>query len=132
MLTASAATITAMAPTPGAAQTLAARTPVPADRGSAVAVGQPIEVRNSRYTVHQVADPEAPGFFTTQPGNRRVALEITEEALTGTVTYSFAKFRIRDVDGKEHSWAITNTTPRSSSDRRAAENQGSILASYEP
>jgi len=111
VLTETAATITAIVRTAEAVQTPAAqRTPAPAGRGGAI--GEPIEVNGVRYTVHQMADPEPPGFFSTTAGNRRVALEITQEALDGPSPYSFSRFRIRDVDGKEYSWAITNTEPK--------------------
>jgi hypothetical protein len=111
VLTETAATITAIVRTVEAQQTPAAqRTPAPI--GGGVAVGQPIEVNGVRYTVHQVADPEPPGFFSTTAGNRRVALEITQEALSGPAPYTFSRFRIRDVDGKEYNWAITNTEPK--------------------
>lgn len=77
-----------------------------------VPVGATTEVRGSRYTVLQVVDPEAPGFFTTAAGKRRVALEIKQEAVSAGVTYSFASFRLRDANGDEHTWAITNTSPK--------------------
>lgn len=90
-----------------------ARTVVPGGRDvTQVPVGAATDVNGSRYTVHQVADPEAPGLFTTTAGNRRVALEITQEALAGPVSYSFASFRIRDANGQEYTWAITNTSPK--------------------
>ena len=89
------------------------RTVVPGGRDvTQVPVGATTEVNGSRYTVHQVVDPEPPGIFTTTAGNRRVALEITQEALSGTVSYSFASFRIRDANGQEYTWAITNTSPK--------------------
>ena len=112
--TETAATVTAVVRTALALQTpVGQRTPAPTVGGvTGVAIGEPIEVNGTRYTVHQVADPEAPGFFSTTAGNRRVALEITQEALNGTAPYSFSRFRIRDVDGKEYSWAITNTEPK--------------------
>lgn len=86
--------------------------PSPAVNVTPVAVGQPIEVNGSRYTVHRIADPEPPGTFVTTAGSRRVALEVSQEALTANVTYSFANFRLRDVNGKEYTWAITNTSPK--------------------
>lgn len=87
--------------------------PTPSGRDiTQVPIGATTEVNGSRYTVHQVADPEPPGLFTTTAGNRRVALEITQEAIANNVTYSFASFRLRDVNGDEHTWAITNSSPR--------------------
>ena len=87
--------------------------PTPSGRDiTQVPVGATTEVNGSRYTVHQVADPEAPGLFTTTAGNRRVALEITQEAVANNVAYSFANFRLRDANGEEHTWAITNTSPK--------------------
>ena len=101
------------------------RTVVPGGRDvTQVPVGASTEVNGSRYTVHQVADPEPPGTFTTTAGNRRVALEITQEALSGTVSYSFASFRIRDANGQEYAWAITNSSPRfESGTLRAGESK---------
>ncbi len=87
--------------------------PTPSGRDiTQVPVGATTEVNGSRYTVHQVADPEPPGVFTTTAGNRRVALDITQQAVSGNVTYSFASFRLRDANGDEHTWAITNTSPK--------------------
>lgn len=107
-LTAIARTLTATAP--GGPGTAAARTPVPGE-GTPAAVGQPVTVGTSTYTVLQVADPEPPGFFVTNPGMRRVAIEVRQEATSGAVRYSFGLFRIRDNAGDEHSWAITNSEP---------------------
>ena len=107
-LTAIARTLTATAP--GAAGTPPARTPIPGEV-TPVAVGQPITVGTSTYTVLQVADPEPPGFFVTNPGMRRVAIEVRQEAASGAARYSFGLFRIRDSAGDEHSWAITNSEP---------------------
>ncbi len=108
-LTAVARTLTATAPGAGTAQGSLA-TPVP---GSAtpVAIGQPITVGTSTYTVLEVADPEPPGFFVTNPGMRRVAVLARQEATGGPARYSFGLFRIRDSAGDEHSWAITNSEP---------------------
>lgn len=87
--------------------------PTPSGRDiTQVPIGATTEIGGSRYTVHQVADPEPPGFFTTTAGNRRVALEITQEATGRDVTYSFAAFRLRDANGEEHTWAITNSAPK--------------------
>ena len=107
-LTAIARTLTATAP--GDPGTPAARTPVPGEV-TPVAVGQPVTVGNSVFTVLQVADPERPGFFVTNPGMRRIAIEVQQEAVWGTARYSFGLFRIRDSAGDEHSWAITNSEP---------------------
>jgi hypothetical protein len=93
--------------TPGPGSTRTPATPAVA----AVGIGQPIEVGGSRYTVYQVADPEPPGIFTTTAGNRRVALEVSQEALSGTVQYTFAQFKIRDTSGTDYTWAITNSKP---------------------
>ena len=86
-----------------------------AGRGSAVAIGEPITVGNSRFTVHQVADPEPPGFFPTNPGSRRVAIEVTQVAVSGAVQYNFAQFRLRDSAGSVRTWATANSTPAFSS-----------------
>ena len=109
------ATLTAIARTltatdPGGPGTPAERTPVPGEVTPA-ALGQPVTVGTSTYTVLQVADPEPPGFFVTNPGMRRVAIEIRQEATSGAARYSFGLFRIRDNAGDEHSWAITNSEP---------------------
>lgn len=80
-------------------------------RGNAVAIGEPILVGNSRFTVHQVQDPEAPGFFPTNPGNRRIGIEVSQEAVSGAVQYNFSQFRLRDATGKIHSWTTVNGTP---------------------
>lgn len=109
------ATLTAIARTltasdPAATGSLAARTPVPGEVTPA-AVGQPVTVGTSTYTVLQVADPEPPGFFVTNPGMRRIAIEVRQEAVSGAARYSFGLFRIRDSAGDEHSWAIANSEP---------------------
>lgn len=107
-LTAIARTLTASdAAVPGTPTT---RTPVPGEVTPAP-VGQPVTMGTSTYTVLQVADPEPPGFFVTNPGMRRVAVEVRQEATSGTARYSFGLFRIRDSAGDEHSWAITNSEP---------------------
>ncbi|MBE0611980.1 MAG: DUF4352 domain-containing protein [Dehalococcoidia bacterium] len=116
-LTAIARTLTATAP--GGPGTPTARTPVPGEV-SPVAIGQPVTVGTSTYTVLQVADPEPPGFFVTNPGMRRVAIEVRQEVASGTVRYSFGLFRIRDSAGEEHSWAITNSEPNFDSGDLAA------------
>lgn len=76
-----------------------------------VAIGETVEWRNSRYTVHQLVDPEPPGFFTAKAGNRRITLEVTQEAVGQAVAYSFALFYLRDSNGDEHVWSITNGEP---------------------
>lgn len=108
-LTAVARTLTATAPGAGTAQGGPA-TPVPGSATPA-AIGQPITVGTSTYTVFEVADPEPPGFFVTSPGMRRVAVLVQQEATGGPARYSFGLFRIRDSAGDEHSWAITNSQP---------------------
>lgn len=104
------ATLTAIARTLTATVPGAAGTPVPGG-GTAVAIGEPVTVGNSTYIVLEVADPEPPGFFVTNPGMRRVALLVYQEAVGSAVRYSFGLFRIRDSAGEEHSWAITNSEP---------------------
>lgn len=116
-LTAISRTLTATAP--GAPGTPAARTPVSGEV-TPVAAGQPVTVGASIYTVLQVADPEPPGFFVTNPGMRRIAIEVRQEAASGSVRYSFGLFRIRDSAGDEHSWAITNSEPNFDSGDLAA------------
>ncbi|MFN8615522.1 MAG: DUF4352 domain-containing protein [Dehalococcoidia bacterium] len=107
--TAAIRTVTALA----GGRTPNTNAPTPSGRDiTQVAIGATTEVNGSRYTVHQVADPEAPGLFTTTTGNRRVALEVTQQAVANDVAYSFANFRLRDANGQEHTWAITNTSPR--------------------
>jgi hypothetical protein len=108
-LTAAAGTLTATAP--GAATSRpGGATPVPGP-GTAVAIGQSITLGDSTYTVLEVIDPEPPGFFVTNPGMRRVAVLVQQQATGGTARYSFGLFRIRDSAGDEHSWAITNSEP---------------------
>lgn len=108
-LTAAARTLTATAPgaptpRPGGA------TPVPGP-ATPVAIGQPTTLGESTYTVLEIIDPEPPGFFVTNPGMRRVAVLVQQEATGGPARYSFGLFRIRDSAGDEHSWAITNSEP---------------------
>ncbi len=109
-LTAVARTLTATAPgagtPPGGAATQVPGSTTPG------AIGQPFTVGTSTYTVLEVADPEAPGFFVTNPGMRRVAVLVQQEATGGPARYSFGLFRIRDSAGDEHSWAITNSEPK--------------------
>jgi hypothetical protein len=76
-----------------------------------VRVGEPIDYAGSRYTVLQVVDPEPPGFFRPLEGRRRVTMEIRQESLGQAVAYSFALFYLRDVEGMEHNWSITNGEP---------------------
>ncbi len=110
---AAGATITASVRT-ATARSVASRTvaPSPTPNVTPVALGKPIELNGSRYTVYRIVDPEPPGTFTTTAGNRRVALEISQEALAANIPYNFANFRLRDADGKEYTWAITNTSPK--------------------
>ena len=108
-VTASVRQITATAGTAAAVLTPFPQTP--GVRGNAVGVGESIDVGTSRFTVHQVLDPEPPGFFPTNPGNRRIGIELTQEALSGTVQYNFSQFRLRDSTGKLHTWTIANTKP---------------------
>ena len=102
-------TATALAGTTG---TVATRVPT---RGpvsvEAVGIGETIEYAGSRYTVLQLIDPEPPGFFTATAGNRRITLEVRQEALSQAVAYSFALFYLRDTSGEEYVWAITNGEP---------------------
>jgi hypothetical protein len=111
-----AATITAAVGqvTAAASTAVAVRTPLSGapGAGSAVAVGQPVTVGDSRFTVHQVLDPEPPGLFKTTEGNRRVGIEITQEALTAQQQYHFAQFKIRDTSGTIYTWAIANGDPQ--------------------
>jgi hypothetical protein len=127
-LTAIARTLTATAP--GGPGTPAPRTPVPGEV-TPVAIGQPVTVGASTYTVLRVADPETPGFFATNPGMRRVALEVRQEAASGTVRYSFGLFRIRDSAGDEHSWAITNSEPNFGSGDLAARQSRTGWISFQ-
>ncbi len=97
------------------ATAVAALTPVPSTpgtgSGSAVAVGEPVELNGSRYTVLQVLDPEPLGLFKATAGNRRVAVEVRQEAIAARQSFNFTQFRIRDAAGSEYSWAITNQEP---------------------
>jgi hypothetical protein len=107
-----AATITAAAgtvtlPTPTAGTRTATATAAP----PIVGIGQPIEFRGSRYTVNQVVDPEPPGFFSTATGKRRVAVELTQEAVGAPAAYDFTYFALRDVSGADYTWAISNSKP---------------------
>ena len=110
-ITATIRQITSVAATASAVLTPLSGTPG-AGAGSAVAVGQPVTVGTSRFTVHQVLDPEPPGTFQTTSGNRRIGIEITQEALTGSQQYHFAQFRVRDTNGKLYTWAIANGDPQ--------------------
>ena len=80
-------------------------------RGEAVAIGETITVGTSSFTVHQVADPEPAGFFPTQAGNRRVAIEVSQTAVGATVRYNFSEFRLRDASGEIHTWTTPNSAP---------------------
>ncbi len=108
------ATITAVArlATAFAATAAAVNTPLAGGaNGDVVPVGQPIEVDGSRFTVLQVLDPEPAGLFRTDAGKRRVAIEITQEAVGEAQQYHFAQFQVRDTSGTIHTWAITNGAP---------------------
>jgi hypothetical protein len=109
-----AATITATIRevTAAAATAIAVKTPL-ANGGSVdvVPVGQPVELGGSRFTVLQVLDPEPPGLFKTEAGKRRVAIELTQQSVSGTQRYHFAQFVLRDASGGLHTWAITNGEP---------------------
>lgn len=95
--------------------TVTGKTPVPStpstSSGGAVAVGQSLDLNGSRYTVLQVLDPEPEGLFKPLAGNRRVAIEVRQEAISARQTYNFTQFRLRDAAGTEHAWAITNQDP---------------------
>lgn len=77
----------------------------------AASARQPIEVDGARYTVQQLVDPEAPGFFATTPGRRRVAVEVSVEALSAPVDYDFTRFRIAVDNGGSVAWTVSNTKP---------------------
>lgn len=98
-----------------AATANAVLTPIPSTPGAGnsgiVAIGQSVEVNGSRYTVLRVVDPEPPGLFQTTAGNRRVAIELTQEAMSAPQSYNFASFQLRDAAGKLYTWAITNSSP---------------------
>ncbi len=95
-------------------------TPSPQASVAAVRIGEPVTFRGSRYTVLQVTDPEPPGLFPTRQGHRRVALEITQEAVGATASYNFAYFKLRAADGAEYTWALTNSQPSFSAGSLAA------------
>jgi hypothetical protein len=117
--TAAFALVTAANQTARAALTpRAGATPQPG--GVPVKVGQPIVVNGTSFTALFVADPEPPGFFSTAAGNRRVALDVTVTALSAPLTYSFSDFRLHASDGKDYTWAITNTSPKFESGSIAA------------
>jgi hypothetical protein len=105
-ITAAAGTVTPRTPTAGArTPTTAAITP------PLVGIGQTIEFRGSRYTVNQVIDPEPPGFFSTTPGKRRIAVELTQEAVGAPAAYDFTYFALRDASGADYTWTISNSKP---------------------
>lgn len=91
--------------------TTGVRTPTAPATVPLVGVGQTIEFRGSRYTVNQVLDPEPPGFFSTAAGKRRVAVELTQEAVAASATYDFTYFALRDAAGTDYTWAISNSKP---------------------
>lgn len=123
--------LTAIARTLTALPTVAGLTPTPSATVSRL--GEPVTAGNSVYTVLQVVDPEPPGLFVTNPGMRRVAIEVRQEASSGTARYSFAFFRLRDDAGDEHSWAITNSEPGfESGDLRAGESRTGWLSFQVP
>jgi len=100
--------------TAAAATRSAVLTPFPTgtgSRGGAVAIGESVTVGTSSFTVHQVADPEPPGFFPTRAGNRRVAIDVSQTAVSGTVSYNFSEFRLRDASGEIHTWTTPNSAP---------------------
>jgi len=105
-----AATITAILRTAMATPGASARTPA-AGPPVAVGLGQPIDIAGVRYTVHQVVDPEPPGFFATLPGRRRIALDVSVEALTEPSQYEFTRFRLQDDTTGTFGWALSNTKP---------------------
>jgi hypothetical protein len=94
----------------------AALTPVPSTPGtgvgSLVAVGEQIDLDGSRYTVIQVLDPEPAGFFKPIADNRRVAIELRQEAISERKNFNFTQFKISDSEGAEYSWAISNSEPK--------------------
>jgi hypothetical protein len=100
------ATVTALAGGGGSVAT----TPVPS-AFEPVGIGETVEYGGSRYTVLQVQDPEPEGFFRAEPGKRRVALEIRQEATGRAGAYSFALFSLRDTAGGSHTWTIANNEP---------------------
>jgi hypothetical protein len=106
------ATITAAAKTlaPGTTPP-PGRTPTAAASVTVVKVGESVEFRGARYTVTQVLDPEPPGFFATAAGKRRVAVELSQEALSASSTYDFTFFALRDATGTDYTWAISNSKP---------------------
>jgi hypothetical protein len=100
--------------TAAAATRNAVLTPFPTGtggRGEAVAIGETITVGTSSFTVHSIADPEPPGFFPTQAGFRRIAVEVTQQAVSGTVRYQFSEFRLRDSTGEVRTWTTANSNP---------------------
>lgn len=102
-------TATALAGTPGI---VATRVPTGAATAvEAVGIGETVEFAGSRYTVLQLVDPEPPGFFTATAGNRRITLEVRQEAVSQAVAFSFALFYVRDTSGEEYVWSITNGEP---------------------
>jgi|GEM_PF-5330400 len=131
-----AATVTAAVRegTAAAATAAAVKTPLAGGgSGDVVPVGQPIEVAGSRLTVLQVLDPEPPGLFRTEAGKRRVAIQLTQEALRGTQRYHFAEFKLRDSTGAIHTWAITNGEPPfQTGELRAGESRTGWLSFQVP
>lgn len=111
--TGAAATLTAVI---GKATALAVTTPAgpTVDAGSpdTVGVGQSVDLDGSRFSVIQVADPEPPGFFKPSAGNRLVAIEVSQQALRQRKSFNFTQFKLRDRDGHDYLWAITNSEPK--------------------
>ncbi|MGE0599492.1 MAG: DUF4352 domain-containing protein [Dehalococcoidia bacterium] len=76
-----------------------------------VGIREPVALNGSRYTVLQVLDPEPAGLFKPLTGNRRVAIQVRQEAVSSRETFNFTSFKIVDAAGNEYSWAITNQEP---------------------
>ncbi|MGE3073291.1 MAG: DUF4352 domain-containing protein [Dehalococcoidia bacterium] len=76
-----------------------------------VGIGEPIALNGSRYTVIKALDPEPEGLFKAAAGNRRVAIQVRQEAISARETFNFTSFKILDAAGNEYSWAITNQEP---------------------
>ena len=103
--------MTRIARTLAAYPTAVARTPTPPPITPFSGTPTSTRAGTSAFTVLQLVDPEPPGFFVTNPGMRRVAIEVRQDAIGEGVRYSFGLFRIRDDSGDEYGCATTNSQP---------------------
>ncbi len=75
---------------------IATPTPTPAP----IPIGTTLEISGSRYTVNEVLDPAQDSeYFDAEPGNRLVAVDITQEGIEDGDPYNPFYFFIQDEDG---------------------------------